>query len=254
MQNIRRKLLSQNFLHNQKLVSQLIGSSSIGKKDLVIEIGPGKGILTKELLAHAGHVIAVELDSYWYKELQKLGMNNLTLYNSDFLSYSLPKLPYKVFANIPFAIEGKIIRKLLSDPNPPMDCYLVIMNELAHRLAAHRTENMFSLMHKPWFDFSIDHTFNATDFSPPPRVTPVLFHFKRKGIFVLPLKERVRYQNFVMRGFGNGQSVRNGLKTLYPPMRINEALQSLSIGQKKKPTHLSLSQWIALYRRLCLSQ
>ena len=58
----KRKLLSQNFLHSRKLVTSLVGSSSITKKDIVVEIGPGKGIITQVLLERAGTVLAVELD------------------------------------------------------------------------------------------------------------------------------------------------------------------------------------------------
>ena len=63
MYTIQRKLFSQNFLHSRKLVSHLIGKSSIGKNNLVIEIGPGKGILTEQLIEQAGHVFGVEIDA-----------------------------------------------------------------------------------------------------------------------------------------------------------------------------------------------
>ena len=88
MYKLQRKLFSQNFLHSRKLVHELIRGSSIGKHDLVLEIGPGKGILTGELLKQSQHVIAVEIDSQWYKYLQeKLSYSdNLTLYHEDFLN------------------------------------------------------------------------------------------------------------------------------------------------------------------------
>lgn len=254
MKNIRRKLLSQNFLNNRKLVSKLVGCSSIVKSDLVLEIGPGSGIITQELLTKAGQVIAVELDPYWYNQLQLKFRDdhNLLLYKGDFLTHTLPKLPYKVFANIPFAIEGKIICKLIEANNPPQDCYLVVMSELAKRLAAENTNNMFSAMHKPWFDFTIIHHFKPADFSPTPSVQAVLFQFVRKQTPLLPFLQRSKYQDFVKLGYTDGQSVRSNLKKKFPLSQVDQALQACSIGKKAKPSHLSVEQWVALFTRMHL--
>ena len=165
------------FLYNRKLVEQLVERSSIGKHDLVVRLVPARDYHT---LAYqkAGHVIAVELDAHWYRHIQHIfaEVDNLTLYQADILSHPLPRLPYKVFANIPFAIEGKVIRKLLDDQNPPQDCYLVVMRELAHRLIL-QSGSMFSAMYRPWFEFSIVYRFNPTDFTPTPNVRAVLFRF-----------------------------------------------------------------------------
>lgn len=254
MHNIRRKLLSQNFLANPRLVSRLVARSSIGVHDLVLEIGPGQGIITQELVKRAAHVVAVELDSYWYQHLQTrfATTTNLTLYHADILTFPVPKLPYKVFANIPFAIEGKIIRYLIENRYPPLDCYLVVMGKLAERLVASHGENMFSVMHKPWFDFAIEHRFTPADFSPVPSVIPVLFRFSQKSTPLLPWSERKKYQRFIQRGFGHGQSVRHNLQGLYESQKIDFALQKLSISHKTKPGQLNLLHWITLYQMLAI--
>ncbi|MBP9819287.1 hypothetical protein KBC79_00965 [Candidatus Woesebacteria bacterium] len=251
MYKVQRKLLSQNFLYNQKLVSRLVGSSSITKNDLVLEIGPGKGIISLELVKHAKHVIAVEIDRHFYKFLQtKVSANNFTLYHSDFLIHPLPNIPYKVFANIPFAIEGKIIRKLIESSNAPDDCYLVVMDKLAERLCAEKSENMFSVMHKPWFDFSIEHRFKPSDFSPIPSVIPVLFRFLKKQHPLLSLVEKQKYQRFIRLGYSNGLAVRQNLKREYGLKKIDRTFQNLSISARSKPRQISLNKWLALYKKL----
>ena len=204
MYRLRRMLFSQNFLHSRKLVAKLLGSSSIGKQDLVLEIGPGKGIITEQLVVAAKHVIAVEIDSHLHKYLQRkfVQTENLTLYQADFLQFILPSLPYKVFANIPFSIEGKIIRKLLEAKNPPEETYLVVMKEPAYRWAASYKENMFSVMHKPWFEFSIYHHFRRTDFSPRPSVDTVMLRFTRRKTPLLPSKERKNIKNLLRSASG----------------------------------------------------
>src|SRR5579859_1341783 len=101
MYKLRRKLLSQNFLHSHSLVSQLVRNSSLGKNDTVIEIGPGKGIITQALLNLGATVLAVELDNHLNPYLtQKLANNpHFILYGNNFLNSPLPLTPYKVFAN-----------------------------------------------------------------------------------------------------------------------------------------------------------
>lgn len=252
MYNLRRKLLSQNFLHSRTLVNKLVRSSSVGINDLVLEIGPGRGIITEQLIHQAGKVIVVELDKYWYDHLsQKFSsVSNLSLFNQNFLDWSLPRTPYKVFSNIPFSIEGKIIRKLIDGINPPQDCYLVMMKELAYRLTASYKENRFSIIHKPWFDFSIVYHFHPTDFSPLPKVNAVVLRFTLKGSPLLLLSEKVRYQRFVVQGFGQGLPVANNLKNIFPENVINKVFQELSISRETKPSYLRLEQWISLYNLL----
>lgn len=251
MRRLRRKLFSQNFLHSRKLVNKLVRGSSIGKNDLVLETGPGKGIITEELSRQSQHVIAVELDNHWYKYLQKKfkDQENLTLYQNDILNFNLPALPYKVFANIPFAIEGKIIRYLIDSKNPPYDCYLAMMSKLASRLAAPHKENQFSIQHKPWFDFSIYHRFKRTDFVPVPSVEAVIFRFSKRSQPLLSVDEKRRYQEFIELGFGQGMPVFKNLRRRYGEQRALRLLLELGISKKARPANLSLNQWINLYKK-----
>jgi 23S rRNA (adenine-N6)-dimethyltransferase len=252
MRNLRRKLLSQNFLHNRKLVNRLVGTSSIGNNDLVLEIGPGKGIITESLLSKAAHVIAVELDGYCYNFLLKefASETNLSLYRGDFMTHPLPRLDYKVFANLPFAIEGRIIRRLIEAPNPPQDCYLVVMSDLANRLLARKSPNMFSALHTPWFDFEIVHRFMEKDFMPVPSVKAVLFRFVQKANPLLPVVERKKYQNFIKLAYGDGQSVRKNLSKKYELTILDGVLHSFSLSRKIMSSQLNLDQWVKLYKSL----
>lgn len=248
MYKLRRKLFSQNFLYSRKLVSKLVRNSSIGKNDLVLEIGPGKGIITEQLLQIVQHVIAVEIDSDWYKYLRaKFGTDkNLTLYHGDFLTFNLPKSPYKVFANIPFSIEGKIIRKLIDAKNPPEDCYFVMMKELAYRLSAPFKENMFSISHKPWFEFSIYHHFRRTDFIPVTSVDTVMLRFTKRSKPLIPWENREDYQNFVQLGFNHGLPLMKNLKTKFSHKKLSDAFNKIGLKKDTKPSYLNLQQWISL--------
>lgn len=94
----------QNFLTSGRAVRRLLDAAAIGQQDLVVEIGPGRGHITRELLLRCGRLLAAELDPALCRRLTERfgGQPNFRLYQGDFLQMPLPKEPYKVFANIPF--------------------------------------------------------------------------------------------------------------------------------------------------------
>lgn len=194
---LRRRLLSQNFLVNRKLVKQLVRGSSISSSDTVLEIGSGTGIITRELLQITPHVIPIEKDP------------KLTKHPQDFLTYPLPKYPYKVFSNIPFSITGDIIRKLLQSPNPPTDCYLIMQSQAAAKFIIQPKANtLAAILYYPFWDIQIIHRFARTDFSPDPAVDSVLVHFTPRALTI----NKFAYQDFIAYSFTH-----NKLAKFIPP-------------------------------------
>ena len=143
------KALGQNFLINQNVVDTIVESSNITKKDLVIEIGPGLGTLTKELLEKAGKVICIELD----KKMIKILTDRFSLYENfeiihgDVLQIRLNKIikdekekngfqSAKIVANLPYYITTPIIMKLLEDRLDLESITVMIQKEVADRLIA----------------------------------------------------------------------------------------------------------------------
>lgn len=249
MYSRRRKILSQNFFHNRKLVKTLIRKSSIGTKDTVIDIGAGKGIITEQLIRRSQHVIAIELDASLCSYLQKkfFNVSNLCIVQTDFLKYPLPKYPYKVFANIPFSIEGKIVRKLLTASNPPDEACLVMRDDLARRLGGFLKECQFSIMYKPWFQFEIIHKFKKTDFQPYARMDTVLFRISKKNQPLLPWSEKLEYLKFLDHGYGHGRSIKHNVSCYYTKEELSRLANKYKFSVNDKPSHLNLMQWIKLY-------
>ena len=148
--NIRaNKSLGQNFLISEQVVNEIVESSKIDKEDLVIEIGPGLGTLTKYLLEKAGKVIGIELDKKMVEILQdrfKL-YNNFELYQQDVLKIDLKHLikkekentnikNVKIVANLPYYITTPIIMKLLEEKLDLESITVMIQKEVADRLIA----------------------------------------------------------------------------------------------------------------------
>lgn len=119
---------SQNYMKNRDVIRYLVERAGIGKSDYVIEIGPGKGMITDVLSEYAGKVTAVEYDKKLFEQL-KVGCHreNVEYIHENFLRYSLPERgSYKVFSNIPFQITADILHKLAECPNLPTEIFLVV--------------------------------------------------------------------------------------------------------------------------------
>ena len=140
------KSLGQNFLINDEVVTGIVEGARVTKDDLVIEIGPGLGSLTKELLERAGKVIAIELDKRMLEILtDRFNLyKNFELINEDVLKVNLDKLikdnmneeikNVKIVANLPYYITTPIVMKLLEENLPINSITIMIQKEVADRL------------------------------------------------------------------------------------------------------------------------
>lgn len=172
---------SQNFLCNVNLVNNIVNTSNISKDDIIIEIGPGKGIITEVLSIKAKEVIAIEYDSNFANELKKKTWKNVSIINTNFLDYELPKNNnYKLFANIPFNLTSEIFNKILNNHENIKDFYFIMQYEAALSYIGENNESFKSLLFKPLFEANIIHKFKNTDFKPIPNVKIVLVHFHKK--------------------------------------------------------------------------
>jgi len=246
----RSKLLSQVFLKERSLVTSLVKRSSIGSEDTVLEIGPGKGIITDELLRHARRVIAVEKDPRLFHELiqRYQGNASIKIYNADILRFKLPDFEYKVFSNIPFAIEGQLVRNLIDHPhNPPVDTYLIMRRKVVRRLAGIPKEGQFSILHKPWFQLEIFHNFGRDDFIPKPKVESSMFRFKKREEPLVDPQHRRLYELFVKQGFGGGRRLRQNMQPIFTKNQLNRLAGDFGFRLDNMPSQLSFKQWLGMF-------
>ena len=201
-----RKLLSQNFLWSRELVGRLIRDSSISQNDVVLEIGPGYGIITEQLLAVCKKLTAVEIDQRFVPFLKrKFSMlPSFHLVSNDFLANPLPPSePFKIFSNIPFSITGEIVKKLLFAKNPPVDSYLVVQKEAAEKFIANKCRNtMLAILFYPWFNVRVVHEFEKKDFKPVPRINSSLMRLEMRSSPLLSKSLESSYRDFIVYRFG----------------------------------------------------
>ena len=196
MRNFR---LDQNFLKSPKLALFLIGHSNIKKRDLVIDIGAGSGVITSALARRCKKVIAVEKDADTAKRLRenltRQNITNVEVFEGDFREMKLPDEPYKIFANPPFSLSAEVFYKLLSlenldgkickkegkTPRRPEAIYLILQKQLALKLIIterHYTSQLGRLLTEDYAT-KIRLPLKPTDFTPPPKVPTVLFEAKK---------------------------------------------------------------------------
>lgn len=231
----RRRLYSQNFLRNPKLVAKLIRHSSIGKKDTVLEIGPGKGIITSALLDIAGKVIAVERDTnlYWSLKARFSGNERLVLVNQDFLKFRLPNYPYKVFSNIPFIITADVIKKLTSDKNL-IEAYLVVQKEAARKFIGRPyadKNSMMTTLLKAWFELSIFWKLKRSDFVPIPNVDVVMIKIKRLEKPLISVEQKEIFRDFVLYTYNRSKVAK--INTVQLIKLFEDYIRRASERQKK---------------------
>jgi len=140
------KGLGQNFLIDKEVVKKFIESAELKPNDVVLEIGPGLGVLTQELAKKAGRVIAVEKDPSMVKVLKELlgcwNVRNVRVVKDDILKinpkyyYIIPNTKYKIVANLPFYLTVPVIRKFLESNYQPRGMILIVQKEVGQRICA----------------------------------------------------------------------------------------------------------------------
>jgi len=248
---VRKRIqLAQNFFKDRSLVASIVAASAITKEDIVYEIGPGEGIITRELAERAGKVVAIEKDAALAARLRSRfrDKGNVEIHDGDFLGYKIKEKKYKVFSNIPFNITAEVVKRILFGENPPSEAYLVLQKEAAGKFVGSPAETEVSVLAKPWFEFRVLREFKRTDFEPVPSVDVVfLLIARRKQSLVSPANAE-NYRKFVRFGF---ETWKKDLKTVYKHVFTYEQWKrlskNLSFPLKATPTELKFEQWLGLF-------
>ena len=246
----RRLSHSQNFFRETAAVRELVGKVNIATEDVVVEIGSGKGIITLELAKKARKVIAVEVDKQLYSELiEKLrGLDNVELINADFMTWALPRQPYKVFANIPFNMTAEIVGKLIGDEHSPELTYLIMQEKATERFVGQPVakDTQISILLKNEFEAEIITKINRREFVPRPKVDAVLLMLKKRYKPLVRTKDRQIWRDFVVYGYNQWKPT---ILEAFVKVFSHEQRQKLEqvVGRKTKPREVRVEQWVALF-------
>lgn len=249
------KSLGQHWLKDRAVLAHIADCAELTKEDTVLEIGPGLGTLTSELLRRSKKVVAVEFDSELARKLPaQFPGSNLEVVTSDILSFDLTGLPtgYSVVANVPYYITSKIIQLLMTASNKPKVAVLLVQKEVAQRLAA-RPGNMsiLAVSAQLFADVTLGDIVPAIFFTPPPKVdSQVVILRTRKTPFLTDIDEKDFFR-VVKAGFSSKRkmlrsSLSGGLKISKP--EVEALLLQAQINPESRAEALSLDDWARLTR------
>lgn len=247
--------LGQNFLNNRNIVEQIIKSADLVLEDIVLEVGPGEGVLTEALAEKVKKVISVEIDRTLGAFLQNKfeNISNIKIIGDDILKINIPELlknnhtkKYKVIANIPYYITSKILRVFLESKIPPEEMILMVQKEVAERITT-RPGKMSKLAisvqyyAEPKILFNVD----RKNFSPVPKVDSAV-------IKIANIKKSTdtsadqRFFKIVRAGFCARRKtlVNNLSNSLHlPKNEVIEKLKKLNFSLSVRAQELSISDW-----------
>jgi len=246
-----KRSLSQNFLIDQNIIRKTLTAAEINTSDRILEIGPGPGAITEELLKAGAHVIAVEKDPDLAAKLQ--GKENLEIICADALTFPLKEiLPgTKVVANLPYHITTPIIERFVRFERIT-SMTLFVQREVGLRICAEantREYSSFSLFVRSYSDPSYCFTVSPNCFYPAPKVESCVIHLKLHP-FLFPIDEE-SFFTFTRAAFGKKRKMlRGSLRDFAPSQQIEGALIAIGKSPQARPGELTADEFAALYQEI----
>jgi len=269
-----KKKFGQNFLKSEKALDVITNASSISDESFVLEIGPGRGALTKKLLETGAKVRAIEIDPEMIAVLQEDFANEIETKQLELIEGDIQKISprglmgdikkYSLVANIPYYITGLIIRTFLESDHAPTAMTLLVQKEVAVRIVDGHAdgkrgkENILSLSVKAFGDVRYVATVPSTAFVPAPRIDSAVIHIshishnKFKESYITPGE----FFYVVKSAFAQKRkTLRNNLSQKgFEREEIEAVLIKMDIDLRVRAEDLTLEQWIALTKNLGTSK
>lgn len=263
-----KKRLGQNFLINGDVIANIIDYAEISPEDTVIEIGPGVGFVTEQLVKHAKQVIAIELDEEAIKELEKLNAPNLKLIHQDILKTDLSELcegKVKIVANIPYYITSPIIAHLLGEiddldnknRNKITDILLMVQEEVARRMVAtekspSKQYGLLTILSQFWADVEIKELVGRRSFFPAPKVNSALVKLVVREKPKLQLSDYSHFRKTVKAAFSQRRkNIKNCLLSGgFSKENIQNAMSKLGFDENTRGEKLSIEEFGKLSEEL----
>lgn len=254
-----KKSLGQNFLMHRQTAERIAKAAELPKGALVLEIGPGTGMLTKELLNLGYRVLAVEADFALIPELEEtfakpLEEGRLTLKAADIRAFDTTSIeePYHIVANIPYYITGEIIRQFLTAENQPASITLLVQKEVAERIARSKKESLLSLSVKVYGQPVYSFTVPRGAFVPAPNVDSAVLRIKdiSRHSFA-DRQEEDRFFSVLHAGFAHKRKrLAKNLEDYATREEIAGAFAAAGLGENTRSEELTLEAWLTLTKRM----
>lgn len=259
-----KKSLGQNFLKSESALRMMCEAGDVNDKDIVVEIGPGKGALTEKLLERAFKVFAIEkdrdlIDILEEKFSKEIKSKKLLLIKGDILDfdpeeYGLKEVKYKIVANIPYNITGAIIRRFLAETTQPKTMVLLVQKEVAMRIvASDKKESILSLSVKAYGQPKYMMKVGKRFFSPAPKVDSAIIAINNISLnnFSNSKTSEDLFFDIIKSGFAHKRKVlRKNLESILETEVIDEIFKNLNIDMKARAEDIPISKWLEVVQHL----
>ncbi len=252
-----KKSLGQHWLKDRAVLANIADEASITSDDTVLEIGPGLGTLTSELLRRSKKVVAVELDEELAQKLPgQFPGTSLEVVNQDILSFDLRRLPknYVVVANVPYYITSKIIQLLTTSENKPRTIVLLIQKEVAERTAAAPGNmSILAVSAQIYAKVRLGAVVPAEFFTPPPKVDSQVVILDLYDQPLVAAEEEKAFFRVVKAGFvAKRKKLRSSLASglHLPKDEVEQLLNEQGISPNNRAEDLTIENWLDITRSL----
>lgn len=246
-----KRYLGQNFLYDPSILKRIIQVAQLSREDVVVEIGPGPGRLTRMLAERVRKVIAIELDKMLFEELKTelADYKNMEFIHGDALKYPYESLPeFKVVANIPYYITTPIIFRLLKARKNLRSMTFTVQKEVAERIAAApggRDYGVLSLMVQYYAEPRLKFIISKRSFRPMPRVDSAVLHIKILERPSVSVKDEEIFFKVIKTSFSQRRKMlSNSLKSLREDIR--DRLIQAGIDPERRPETLGIEEFARL--------
>lgn len=253
----KKKSLGQNFLRSEKALTQIVDAGDIQANDLILEIGPGEGVLTERLTKIAGKVAVVEKDRRLIPILEErfakeIKSKKLEVIEADILKFDFNNTKkYKLIANIPYYITGAIIEKFLSAKYQPEKMVLLMQKEVAERIVAKDgKESVLSVAVKVYGKPKIVDKVPRGAFVPAPKVDSAILQIENINRDYFKGINEDKFFSMIKAVFGKkrAQIGRSFGEYLSDKEKALQILRSVGIDSKTRPEDINLDSWKELAR------
>lgn len=255
------KTYGQNFLMDEIVLEDMIDTAGVTDKDIVLEVGPGIGNLTERMLKRAEKVYSIEKDPQFLPVMKKLAKEHKNFWYEmgdaltvDFQNLLPSEREYKVVANIPYYITGKIVQLFLRAEKRPTSMTLLMQKEVAENIVAKPGSlNLLAISVQLFADAKITEIVPARKFYPAPKVDSAVINITLHQKPKYKIDDEKKLFRILRACFaGKRKQLHNTLtnnlkldKTL-----VHSALEKLGIDSKARPQQLTISQWLELNKLL----
>jgi len=253
-----KKYLGQNFLTDIRIQQKIIQACDLKIEDVVVEIGPGQGVLTRLIAPQVKRLICVETDRDLIGSLRSGLPSSVEVVHADFLKWDMGHLPpgVKVIGNIPYYISTPIIEKLITDRTKFSAAFLTVQLEFGGRLTAKaggKDYGSLSCFAQYYADIKMLFKIKNTCFKPVPKVDSCFLRLMMRSQGQELASDEEFLFKLIQTAFQQRRkNIVNSLKGLVDKGKLEESLESLGINVNARPENLTLSNYINLSNKLML--